>query len=162
MLTKQQLDLPTSRMINIRKTIKGIWHKPRRQNLALTFIPFCFLRAAKSGWPTCHNTHSFFLKTSGLVVSEFFCQVPEHQGKISKRTDVYSVLQREQQSKYRQPASQDLRQYLVFQLFGRGESTLGVIVLMHSGGSRPDLLCPAWQTCVLASPRPSLPLHLKT
>lgn len=74
---------------------------------------------------------------SGLVVSELLCQVSEHREKLSKRTDLYSVLWGEQHSSPRETASQDLRHYLVFQLFGSGKSTLGVIVPVHSGGSSP-------------------------
>lgn len=81
--------------------------EPNRHNLALIFIP-------RDGWPTCHNTHFFFRKMSGLTVSGLLCQVPEHRENLSKRTDVYSVLPREREraallSWKRQPASQDLR-----------------------------------------------------
>lgn len=120
------------------------------------FYSLLFCTSSQSGWPTCHNTHFFFLKMSGLVVSEFFCQVPEHRENLSKRTDFYSVLQREQHSSCRQPASQDLRHYLVFQLFGSGKSTLGVIVLLHSGGSRPTCFVqPGRRTCLTAAITPT-------
>lgn len=64
--------------------------EPNRHNLALIFIP-------RDGWPTCHNTHFFFRKMSGLTVSGLLCQVPEHRENLSKRTDVYSVLPRERE-----------------------------------------------------------------
>lgn len=75
---------------------------------------------------------------SGLVAPESFCQVSEHRENLSKRTDLYSALRREQHSFPRKTASQDLRHYSVFQLFGNGKSALGVIVLAHSNGSSPS------------------------
>lgn len=61
-----------------------------------------------------------------------------------------------ERSSCRRPASQDLRRYLVFQLFGSGKSTLGVIVLLHSGGSR--LTCfvqPGRRTCLTTTITPT-------
>lgn len=56
----------------------------------------------------------------------------------------------------RQPARQDLRHYLVFQLFGSGKSTLGVIVPAHSGGSRPTCFVPPdRRTCLAAAITPT-------
>lgn len=97
------------------------------------FYSFPFCARSQSSWLTCHNTHFFFREMSGLVVSDCFCQ---HQENLSKRTNLYSTLHRESStlSSARTTASQNLRQYLVFQLFGSGKSTLGVIVLVHSGG----------------------------
>lgn len=121
------------------------------------FYSLLFCTSSQSGWPTCHNTHFFFHKMSGLVVSEFFCQVPEHRENLSKRTDVYSVLQSESKhSTRRETARQDLRHYLVFQLFGSGKSTLGVIVLVHTGGS--SLTCfvqPGRRTCLTPAITPT-------
>lgn len=57
-----------------------------------------FCTRSQSGWPTSRNTHFFFYKTSGLVVSEFLCQVAEHRENLSKRTDLYSMLQRERET----------------------------------------------------------------
>lgn len=98
------------------------------------FYSLLFSTSSQSGWPTCHNTHFFFYKMSGLVVSEFLCQVSEHRENLSKRTDLYSVQQR---SSAPNTARQDLRHYSVFQLFGSGKSTLGVIVSAHSDSSNP-------------------------
>ena len=114
--------------------------EPNRHNLALIFIP-------RDGWPTCHNTHFFFRKMSGLTVSGLLCQVPEHRENLSKRTDVYSVLPRERE-RGRESCTPLLEKTVsqsgpqtVFQLFERsGKSTLGVIVPVHSGGSRPTSL----------------------
>lgn len=50
---------------------------------------------SQSGWPTCINTHFFFPIMSRLVVSEYSCQVSEHRENLSKRTDLYSVRERE-------------------------------------------------------------------
>lgn len=72
-----------------------------RRNLALIFIPFCSVQAAKSGWPTCHDTHSFFHKKSGLVC--FSARSPS----------IGETYQREQTSILcRGESTQDLRQYL--------------------------------------------------
>ncbi len=83
--------------------------------------------------------HPHFLFTKRLVWSclTFSARSLSIGKTYQKRTDVYSVLQREQRSSPRKAASQDLRHHLVFQLFGSGKSTLGVIVPVHSGGSGP-------------------------
>lgn len=126
------------RYISEEKKVLVEIREPNRHNLALIFIP-------RDGWPTCHNTHFFFRKMSGLAASGLLCQVPEHRENLSKRTDVYSVLPRERERESCTPlleetASQSGPQ-TVFQLFRRsGKSTLGVIVPVHSGGSRSTLL----------------------
>lgn len=140
--------------------VSGFWqpgkrHKPHRHNLALIFIPFCVVRAARTaGRHAATPTFSF---TKCLV---WFCQVSEHRENLSKRTDLSSVLQREseQHSSPKKTARRYLRHYLVFQLFGSGKSTLGVIVLVHSSGSSPTgFVLPGRRTCLspAITPTPS-------
>lgn len=92
MFAEWRLDL--TRMTDVRKIHTYMTQAKQTQSGS----DFCslLLSTSQSGWPTCHNTHFFFPKMSGLVVSEFLCQVSEHRENLSKRTDFYSVLQSEQ------------------------------------------------------------------
>lgn len=134
--------------------MRQVNNKSQTDTMQLLFSFPPLLCSSQSGWLTCHNTHFFFSKMSGLVVSEFFRQVPEHRENLSKRTDVYSVLQGEQRCSPRKTASPNLRHYLVFQLFGSGKSTLGVIVLVHSGGSSLTVQ-PGGHTCLTPAITPT-------
>lgn len=157
MFTEQPLDL---RADKTSQKFRGVAHQPTRHNLALIFTPFCFVRAARAAGR--HATTPTFSFTNCLVWSclSFSARSPSI-GKTYQREQTAAVCCRESSAADSQPAGQNLRHYLVFQLFGSGKSTLEVIVLLHSGGSGPTLLCPG-PADVHASPRPSLPLHLKT
>lgn len=114
----------------------GTWHKPNRHNLALTFVPFCSARVRVAGRHATTPTFSFQKCLVWLCLS--FSARSLSIGKTYQREQTSILCYRaSKRSSFRRPASQDLRRYLVFQLFGSGKSTLGVIVLLHSGGSRP-------------------------
>lgn len=134
MFTEQPLDL---RADKTSQKFRGVAHRPTRHNLALIFTPFCFVRAARAAGR--HATTPTFSFTNCLVWSclSFSARSPSI-GKTYQREQTAAVCCRESSAADSQPAGQDLRHYLVFQLFGSGKSTLEVIVLLHSGGSGAD------------------------
>lgn len=114
--------------------------KPNRHNIALIFIPLCFAWAARVAGR--HATTPTFSFTKCLV---WLClSFPARSLSIGKtyqreQTSILCCRERERSSPRKTGSQEDLRHYLVFQLFGSGKSTLGVIVSVHSGGS--SLIC---------------------
>jgi len=122
-----------------------------------------FCVSSQSGWPTGRNTHFLFHKMSGLLVSEFFCQVSLSIGETYQREQTSILCCRERESGSPLGVRQPVRTTdttLAFSCSDMEKAHQGALC-RHIPAVAARLALSSLADAH-ASSRPSLPLHLKT